>query len=58
MKNVLAIATSIAMAGTLLADERSFALALIRWERRPCLVSAFHVATSGLFLAEDVAALG
>jgi hypothetical protein len=58
MKNLLAGAVTVGLACTLLADERSFARAFVRWERNPCLVSALHVATSGLFLAEDIAALG
>lgn len=58
MKNVLAGITGLLMLNTLLADERRLALAFARWERQPSLVSALHVATSGLFLARDLGALG
>lgn len=57
-KNIVAAAVGAIALVTLLADERSFARALDRWQRRPSLVSAAHVATSGIFLAEDIAALG
>lgn len=58
MKNVLAAATGIMLGITLLADEERFRRALIRWEQRPSLVSALHVATSGFFLIRDVEGLG
>jgi hypothetical protein len=58
MKNALAIAITAMAAMQLIADENDFRKAFLRWERNPCLVSALHVATSGLFLAEDIAALG
>lgn len=57
-KNILAAAVGAMALVTLLADERSFARALARWQRSPSLVSAVHVVTSGIFLAEDIAALG
>jgi hypothetical protein len=57
MKNFLAVGVAVAVATTLLSDERQFTQALIRWERTRSLPSLLHVATSGFFLAEDVTAL-
>jgi hypothetical protein len=54
----LAAAVAIMQAGVLLADSEKFARAAVRWQRDRSLGSLLHVATSGLFLAEDVAALG
>ena len=58
MKTALVIGTSVALAAQLIADENDFARAAVRWQRCPSLTSAFHLATSGVFLAKDVAALG
>lgn len=58
MRNASAAVMVILTVTTLLADERKFALALIRWRRDRSLGSLLHLATSGFFLAEDVAALG
>jgi len=57
MKNALAVATTAIIAMQLIADENNLSRAFVRWQRNPCLVSALHVVTSGLFLAEDIAAL-
>lgn len=58
MKNALAVAIAAIAAMQLIADENDFRKAFLCWQRNPCLVSALHVATSGLFLAEDIAVLG
>lgn len=50
--------TTAAALGVILADAEGIARAWARWQADPSLVSAFHLATCGLFLAEDVAALG
>jgi hypothetical protein len=57
-KHILAVAVGLLAVTTLLADERKFAAALAGWQRRPSVAAAFHVLTSGLFLAGDVATLG
>jgi hypothetical protein len=57
MKNLIALAITVVGISTLLADERSFAVALQRWERDRSLASLLHVATSGFFLVEDASAL-
>lgn len=58
MKKYLALLIGVVNGMQLLASEEDFARAFTRWQQRPCLVSALHVLTSGLFLAEDLTALG
>lgn len=58
MKNAAAMAVSAIMITSLLAKERTFALALQRWEGQRTIPNLLHLVTSGFFLAEDVAALG
>jgi hypothetical protein len=58
MKNAVAVGVGVLMATTLLTDARQTAIAFQRWERNRSLPNLLHVATSGFFLAEDVAALG
>ena len=57
MRNVLAVATGVLMATTLISDEQQFMRAAQRWQRDRSLGSLLHLATSGVFLAEDVTAL-
>ncbi len=57
MKTALAVAAGTVIVTGLLSDARKFALAAQRWERDRSLTSFLHLATSGLFLAADVAAL-
>jgi hypothetical protein len=57
MRNASVAVVAVLMAATLLADERRFARAALRWQRERSPASLFHLATSGLFLAEDVTAL-
>jgi hypothetical protein len=57
-RNIFAAATAALLAFQLASDGRKVARAFVLWEQRPSLLSALHVATSGYFLAEDVAALG
>jgi hypothetical protein len=57
MKQIITIAVAIAATTTLLADERSFARALQRWQHDRSPSALLHLATSGFFLAEDLAAL-
>jgi hypothetical protein len=57
MKQMIVLAVSIATITTLLADERSFARALQRWQHDRSPSELLHIATSGLFLTEDLATL-
>lgn len=57
MRNASAVAVAVLMASSLLADERQFVRAVTRWQRDRSLSSLLHLATSGFFLAEDLAAL-
>lgn len=57
MKTALAIAVGTVVVTGLLSDARRFALASQRWERDRSFASFTHLATSGFFLARDVAAL-
>jgi hypothetical protein len=57
MKTVLAIAAGTIVITGLLSDTRRFVLASQRWERDCSAASFLHLATSGFFLAEDVAVL-
>ena len=57
MKKAVIIAGSVVLVSGLLSDARRFALAERRWQRGHSLPSLLHLATSGLFLAEDVARL-
>lgn len=57
-RKTLAVLIGVHALTLLTANADDLARAFARWQRNPCLVSALHVATCGLFLAEDVAALG
>ena len=57
MPKSIAVISGVLTLTTLLARADDFARALARWQRRPSLASAFHVATSGVFLAGDIAEL-
>jgi hypothetical protein len=58
MKKYLPWAVGAIAVANLLSDERSFGLAVTQWRRQRTAVTAFHLITSGLFLAADVARLG
>jgi hypothetical protein len=57
MKQMITLAVAVATVTTLLADERSFARALQRWQHDRSPAALLHIATSGFFLAEDLATL-
>lgn len=57
-RKTLAALIGIHQAAMLLAGPDDIARALTRWQAQPSLASLLHLATCGLFLAEDVAALG
>jgi hypothetical protein len=57
MKETLVIAGGLVLVSGLLSDARRFALAERRWQREHSLPALLHLATSGLFLAGDVARL-
>jgi len=55
VKNALAVAVGVLAVMTVVSDERRFVRAAQRWERDRSLGSLLHLATSGFFLAEDLA---
>ena len=58
MKNAVAVLVGAGMLCSLCADQRKFAIALQRLEHHRTLPNLLHAATFGLFVAEDIAALG